>query len=127
MLKILKFIYIFRHCIYMFSVQSSLHHCSFLNFTRFLMGSVFSGSRHFFMLLSKFIKRYMLKCYKSSCSGSLLTQSCLLIPVSNLVVNYLQQHKVQVISQTEECKSSYREIHMATATQIYYTCLYFLI
>ena len=36
----------------------------------------------------KFNKRYMFSCYKSSCSGNLLTQSCLLIPVSYLVVKY---------------------------------------
>ena len=32
----------------------------------------------------------MFTCYKSSCSDNLLAQPCLLIPVSHLVVRYLQ-------------------------------------
>ena len=52
LLKILC-IYIFRHYFYIFSVQSWLHHCSFLNFTHFYMGSLFTSSCHFFMVLSQ--------------------------------------------------------------------------
>ena len=34
-------------------------------------------------LCHRFNKRHMFTCYKSSCSDNLLTQSCLLIPVSH--------------------------------------------
>ena len=87
--KILRFIYIFRHYIYMFSVQSMLHHSLFLNF---LPASVWGQCSLVLVIFScffhKFNKRCMFKCYKSSCSDNLLTRSCLLIPVSHLVVRY---------------------------------------
>ena len=90
--KILKFIHIVRHYIYMLSVQSSLHHSSFLNFICFYMGQCSLIFVFFSWFFHKFNKRYISTYYKSSCSDNLLTQSCLLIPLSHLVFRYSQHH-----------------------------------
>ena len=92
--KILQFIYIFRHYIYMLSVQSSVSvvgaSLPISEFYPLLYGGQCSPVVTFSWFFHKFNKRYVFTCYKSSCSGNLLTQSCLLIPVSHLVVRYSQ-------------------------------------
>ena len=61
------------------------------------IGSMFTGSLvTFSWFFHKINKRYMFTCYKSSCSDNVLTQSCLLILVSHLVVRYSQHsHSVE--------------------------------
>ena len=51
--KILKFIYIFSTIFTCLQFNRRYITASILNFTRFYMGSVFTGSRHFFMVLSQ--------------------------------------------------------------------------
>ena len=88
MFKILKFRYIFSHYIYVFSsvVAASLLISEFYPLSYGGQCSLVLVTLLWFF--HKFNKRYMFICHKRSSSDNLLTQSCLLIPVSDLVVRY---------------------------------------
>ena len=89
--KILKFIYIFSDTIFtccQFSRRCIPPH--FWILSAFIWGQCSLVFVTFSWFFHKFNKRCMFTCYKSSCSGNLLTQSCLLIPVSHLDVRYSQ-------------------------------------
>ena len=89
--KILKFIYIYSDIIFtclQFSRRCITPH--FWILLAFIWGQRSLVLVTFSWFFHKFNKRCMFTCYKSSCSDNLLTQSCLLIPVSHLVFRYLQ-------------------------------------
>ena len=104
--KILKSIYIFRHYyIYMFHFSCRCITARFWILLAFIWDQWSLFLVFFSWFFHELNKRYMFTYYKNSCSDNLLTQSCLLLPVSHLVVRYSQhsRNNVKLIDKSRKC------------------------
>ena len=88
--KVLKFIYFQTLYLHVFSLIVAASFPHFWNLPAFIWGHCSLILVTFSWFFYRFKKRHLFTCYKSSWSDNLLTQSCLLIPVSHVFVKYLQ-------------------------------------